>query len=295
MMNFTKKKNKKSKQGKEFFLFIGHFTTHRPSFLTKIHSFHLKRNQILQLHMVTHTNNIYIFTNQTCKTTLLCLFSKSTEQIEERKAAMYIYPPEKPGGTRSSMSMLVYQFLITRFFSFCLMDQDQDSMLKGLSIHSFSKAILPEPRPTIFPIVLTADNPLKLLLPSLKFHDLLDFLNFGELTSSSWSAVQSSALTLATISWTMLLLQNGQTGTVGHAVIGLGLLWQHKAKVHCAHIWWPQFWTSIVQTWSKHIPHSSVSLVCIKLLSQWISWNINNDPIQNANSLKEVTSQCKLQ
>lgn len=182
MMNFTKK----SKQGKEFFLFIGHFTTHRPSLLTKIHSFHLKRNQILQLHMVTHTNNIYIFTNQTCKTTLLLLiFQIYREQIEERKAAMYIYPPEKPGGTQSSMTMLVYQFLITRFFCFCLMDQDQDSMLKGLSIHSFSKAILPEPRPTIFPIVLTADNPLKLLLPSLKFHDLLDFLNFGELTSSS--------------------------------------------------------------------------------------------------------------
>lgn len=181
-MNFTKK----SKQGKEFFLFIGHFTTHRPSFSHKNSLLPpQEKPNITTTYGDPHKQYIYFHQPNLQNHFALLIFQIYREQIEERKAAMYIYPPEKPGGTRSSMTMLVYQFLITRFFCFCLMDQDQDSMLKGLSIHSFSKAILPEPRPTIFPIVLTADNPLKLLLPSLKFHDLLDFLNFGELTSSS--------------------------------------------------------------------------------------------------------------
>jgi len=132
---------------------------------------------------------------------------------------------------------------------------------QGLSIHSFSAAILPDPRPPIFPNV--ADNPLKLLLPSLKFRDFLDFLSFGEpISPMSWSA-SLQFLILATARRTMVLRQNGQTGGLRHAVVGLGLLWQQRASVHCAHIWWPQSWTSIVQTCSKHMQHTSVSLACI--------------------------------
>lgn len=186
-------------------------------------------------------------------------------EMEERRAAAYIYPPECRRDPYMS-TILDYQVGICWSpdkSSVCAF-KIQDSMLKGLSIHSFSRAIRPEPRPTILPIVLTADKPLKLLLPSLKFQDLLGFLSFGELTSCSCSALPCSVFTSATTSWTMLLLQNGQTGTVGNAVMGLGLLWQHKANVQWAHIWWPQFWTSIVHTWSKQMPHSSVSLVCIR-------------------------------
>lgn len=54
----------------------------------------------------------------------------------------------------------------------------------GLSTHSVSAAILPEPRPPIFPKDPTADKPLKLLLPSLlKFRDLLIFLCLEEVMS----------------------------------------------------------------------------------------------------------------
>lgn len=124
-----------------------------------------------------------------------------------------------------------------------------------LSTHSFSVTNLPDPRPLIFPIDPTLDKPLKLLLPSLKLWDHLDFLCLGEELSS-----QSTVLILATTRWLMLLRQNGQTGADWAAVVGLGLLWQQRARVQWAHIWCPQSWTSIVHTWSKQMQHSSVSL-----------------------------------
>lgn len=108
------------------------------------------------------------------------------------------------------------------------------SRIKGLSNSSFLAAILPE-LPLIFPNEPTADKLLKLLLPSLRFLDLHDLRG---LTSRS---ISISVLILATTSnLTMLLLQKGQTGTEEQEVAGLGLLWQHKARVHCAHIWCPQ-------------------------------------------------------
>ena len=137
---------------------------------------------------------------------------------------------------------------------------------QGLSIHSFSAAILPEPRPPILLKEPTADKPLKLLLPSLKFLDFLDLLSLEELTSPMSLSASLLVLILATASRAMPLLQKGQTGAVRHAVVGFGLLWQHRASVHWAHIWWPQSWTSIVHTWSKHMQQSSVSLAC-KILS----------------------------
>lgn len=146
---------------------------------------------------------------------------------------------------------------------------------QGLSIHSLSAAILPEPRPPIFPKDPIADKPLKLLLPSLlKFCDLLDFLSLEELTSPMpWSASWSSWLLIfATTSRAMVLRQKGQTGGVRHAVVGFGLLWQQRAKVHCAHIWWPQSWTSIVQACSKHMQHRSESLPCIAKFSWLVLW-----------------------
>lgn len=130
------------------------------------------------------------------------------------------------------------------------------SRLNGLSRSSSSAANLPDPR-LILPNEPTADRLLKLLLPSLKLRDLQDLRGFEELRSRS---ISFSTLSLITTSLTMLLLQKGQTGTVEQEVVGLGLLWQHKASVHCAHIWWPHSWTSIVQTWSKHMQQRSVSL-----------------------------------
>lgn len=123
------------------------------------------------------------------------------------------------------------------------------------STHSFSAAIRPEPRPPNLLKEPMADSPLKLLLPSQKFLDFFDLLSF--------ESISLSVLTLATTNWAMLLRQNGQRGALRDAVFGLGLLWQHKANVHWAHIWWPQSWTSIVHTWSKHMQHNSVSLTCI--------------------------------
>lgn len=72
-----------------------------------------------------------------------------------------------------------------------------------------------------------ADKLLKLLLPSLKF-DFLDFLGLEGLSSSSESLL---VLISATTSWEILLRQNGQTGAVEQAVVGLGFLWQHRARV----------------------------------------------------------------
>lgn len=114
----------------------------------------------------------------------------------------------------------------------------------GLSSSSSSAANLPDPR-LILPNEPTADKLLKLLLPSLRFRDLQDFRGFEKLISRS---ISFSSLSLATTNLTMLLLQKGQTGTVGQVVVGLGLLWQHKARVHCAHIRCPQSCTSIVHT-----------------------------------------------
>ena len=140
----------------------------------------------------------------------------------------------------------------------------------GLSINS-SAVILPEPRRLSLP---NADRPLKLLLPSLKFLDRLGFFKFEELNSIS----SVSVLSLATTKWAMSLLQNGQTGGVMLAVVGFGLLWQHRARVQWAHIRCPQSRTSIVQTWSKHMQHNSVSLACTysKLVNSFHSFKSND-------------------
>lgn len=148
------------------------------------------------------------------------------------------------------------------------LDRQNDSLqlpnptnYQGLSTHSFSAAIRPELRPPIFPN--DAARPLKLLLPSLRFWDFLDLLNLKELKSPLLQSESSESFIFATTSLEMVLRQNGQTGGVRHAVVGLGLLWQQSANVQCAHIWWPQSWTSIVHTCSKQMEHSSVSLACI--------------------------------
>ena len=69
-------------------------------------------------------------------------------------------------------------------------------------------------------------------------------------------------LALATSSREMLPRQKGQAGDGSVSVVGLGLLWQHSASVHGAHIWCPQSCTSIVHAWSKQMQHSSASLAC---------------------------------
>ena len=90
-----------------------------------------------------------------------------------------------------------------------------------------------------------ADEPLKLLLPSLKldFHDLigLEGLNSAPLSllmifpllslKGLASASDSLSLILATTSWVIPLRQKGQTRTTGDALSGLGFLWQQRAKV----------------------------------------------------------------
>lgn len=116
----------------------------------------------------------------------------------------------------------------------------QASRLNGLSSHSSWGAILPEPRPNL-PI------PLKLLLPALDLRDFLGFLEFPVATNL-----------------TMVLRQKGQRGAEGDEVAGLGLLWQHKARVQCAHIICPHSWTWMAHASSKQMPHSSVSLACDK-------------------------------
>jgi hypothetical protein len=69
-------------------------------------------------------------------------------------------------------------------------------------------------------------------------------------------------LVRATSSREMLPRQNGQAGDGSVRVVGLGLLWQHSASVHGAHIWCPQSCTSMVHAWSKQMQHSSESLTC---------------------------------
>lgn len=139
-----------------------------------------------------------------------------------------------------------------------------------LSTHS--AAILPELRPPNFPNELTLDNPLKLLLPLsftfLNFFDVL--LNLEQFISTLSRSVSSWYSVFTTTSLAMVLRQNGQTGGVRQAVAGLGLLWQHRASVHCAHIWWPQLWTSIVHACSKQMQHNSDSLTCKISHDQWV-------------------------
>jgi len=132
------------------------------------------------------------------------------------------------------------------------------------SSHSFSAAIFPELRPPIFPNEFTLDNPLMLLLPpSFMVRVFLDLLGLEQVMSTpSWSMSWGLSF-FTTTNLAMLLLQNGQTGGTTREVEGLGLLWQHRASVHCAHIWWPQSCTSIVHTCSKQMQHNSVSLTWI--------------------------------
>lgn len=129
------------------------------------------------------------------------------------------------------------------------------------STHSFSEAIIPELRPLIFPNEFTLDNPLKLLLlPSFMLRNFLDLLGLKQVVSTPSRSMSSWVSTLITISLDMALRQNGQMGGVGCEVEVLALLWQQSVSVHCAHIWWPQSWTSIVHTCSKQMQHNSVSL-----------------------------------
>lgn len=181
---------------------------------------------------MTHTNDIVLNLNQACKSFQLCLFPKSTKHREEKDQSIYlsIYTIRPRHGIVLSLPKL------ETFFWY-------QSRVIGLSIHSLSAAILPEPRPVILPKEFTADNPLKLLLPSLTFRDLLVFRSFEEWRSES---VSSFFVALIACNCTMLLLQNGHTGSGGLVVVGFGLLWQHKASTQCAHIWCPQSWTSIV-------------------------------------------------
>lgn len=80
---------------------------------------------------------------------------------------------------------LAYQATRFHIFPICnyhsLIRTEQHTMHRHhcglLSTHSSSAAILPLPRPPIFPNEFTLDNPLKLLLlPSFKFRDFLDLL-----------------------------------------------------------------------------------------------------------------------
>ena len=142
-----------------------------------------------------------------------------------------------------------------------------------LSTHS--AAILPELRPPNFPNELTLDRPLKLLLPlSFKFLNLFDaLLSLEQLMSTLSRSVSSWHSVFTTTSLVMVLRQNGQTGGVRQAVAGLGLLWQHRASVHCAHIWCPQLWTSIVHACSKQMQHNSDSLTCKISHNQRLPYN----------------------
>lgn len=91
-------------------------------------------------------------------------------------------------------------------------------------------ATLPEPRPILD--LMAEVSPLKLLLP-------------WDLTPASSLLV---LLLLATSSRVMVARQNGQAGGCRACrVVGLGLLWQHSASVHAAHIWCPQSCTSMLQ------------------------------------------------
>lgn len=190
---------------------------------------------------MTHTINVILNLTKLANHFNFAYFPKIYKNIGKREInlSIYIYHlRNKTPPWNGSLIAKVGSFFDTKSCS-CY----NQSRVIGLSIHSFSAAILPEPRPVILPKELTADNPLKLLLPSLKFRDLLIFRSFEEWRSESAS---SSFVTLIACNCTMLLLQNGHTGSGGLVVVGFGLLWQHKASTQCAHIWCPQSWTSIV-------------------------------------------------
>lgn len=103
---------------------------------------------------------------------------------------------------------------------------------------------------------------MKLLLHSPRLTDFLFFLGFVGLNPGSASL---SVLLSAMTNRTMLLRQKGQTGILAElGVDELGLLWQQRAKTQLAHIWWPQFRTSIVHISSKQMQHRSASPACIR-------------------------------
>jgi hypothetical protein len=62
---------------------------------------------------------------------------------------------------------------------------------------------------------------------------------------------------VATASRVMLPRQKGHVGSGWLCVAGLGLVWQHSASVHAAHIWCPHSWISIVHACSKQMLHTS--------------------------------------
>lgn len=124
----------------------------------------------------------------------------------------------------------------------------------------------PEPRPILLNDPIDKERPLKLLLPPLKFRDLWVLLSLELVILLSPS---SMVFVLATTNREMLLRQKGHVSEGMHKVAGLGLLWQHRANVQRAHIWCPQPWTSMVQTWLKQMKQRSVSLAC-KIFSAWI-------------------------
>lgn len=103
---------------------------------------------------------------------------------------------------------------------------------------------------------IAEDRSLKLLLASMQFRVLLGFL------CVEVSPCSSPSLALAMTSFEMLLRQKGQAGDGKHKVVGLGLLWQHKARTQWAHIWCLQSWSSMAQALSKQMEHSSASPSC---------------------------------
>lgn len=152
----------------------------------------------------------------------------------------------------------------TRIMEFQIDGESITAESYGLSTSSSHSAeILPELRPPNFPNEPNADNPLKLLLPSLVPRDFLDVLGFDGLDSNF---VLLSALISATTSSVIWLRQKGQTGAFGACVVRVGLLWQQRARVQLAHIWCPHVWTSIVHIRSKQMPHRSTSLACLATL-----------------------------
>jgi hypothetical protein len=84
----------------------------------------------------------------------------------------------------------------------------------------------------------------------------------GDEAAAALSSSSASGLARATSSLEMLPRQNGQAGDGGVSVAGFGLLWQHSASVHAAHIWCPQSCTSMLHACSKQMQHSSPSLAC---------------------------------
>lgn len=77
---------------------------------------------------------------------------------------------------------------------------------------------------------IAEDRSLKLLLPSVQFWVSLGILCIEALPCSSPS------LALVMTNFEMLLRQKGQAGDGKHKVVGVGLLWQHKARTQWAHI-----------------------------------------------------------